>query len=86
MQKTAEGHVRLRVSGGRGKAEGLAEAIKVKIPGATVANKQKRTILHLSNLGEDCEKDDIVQAMRQASGKPEMEVTVSNIRPAYRDP
>lgn len=83
IERRANGDISISVLGGRNKAEELQKSLGEKIDGVRMGRGNRRALLHVSNLTEECAADDIKAAVHTAIGDEAANVVVTSVRGAY---
>lgn len=89
IQRTRKEDLLIRLKGARKAAEALCKAVSEHVPGLKTEMRGKRkAVMHLSDLDQDTDKEDIKQGIRSELSKINLdigleEVEVTSLRPAF---
>lgn len=80
IKQNQAGDMEMRVSG---KVKALKEKIQERVPGVTMAEKRKTTIMHIRDLEEEVTKEEIIEGLKRGLKNDQLQPSVTSIRPAY---
>lgn len=84
MRRSNDGKLMVKVKGGVEEAEDFCKLIKENIPAADAKVKKKRiAVLHISDLDEVADQQEVRAAIQKAISSKDEEVIVTSLRPAF---
>lgn len=84
MRRSNDGKLIVKVKGSADKAEDFCKLVNENIPAAEASVKKKRmVVLHISDLDEVADKQEVKAAIHRASNSSDEEINVTSLRPAF---